>query len=209
MAIVNEIVVAFILHQLIRVLTYAVLVEVITIRSVPNNHLTIGIERIQAGRNSCAIRKRLTLHKAITQIQRNILRQLMAIVNEIVVAFILHQLIGVQAGTIDIEVIADRTVQFNKLKRIRYIFVDSPAVSIAPFGNDHLDLRMRKCIIADMCNTFRNAYSQFASHIPEGNGADSCNMLRQLNCVKTGILKCINTNGFQFAVSGKFNLCSR
>ena len=133
----------------------------------------------------------------------------MAIVNEIVVAFILHQLIGVQAGTIDIEVIADRTVQFNKLKRIRYIFVDSPAVSIAPFGNDHLDLRMRKCIIADMCNTFRNAYSQFASHIPEGNGADSCNMLRQLNCVKTGILKCINTNGFQFAVSGKFNLCSR
>ena len=59
MPIVNEIVVAFILHQLIGVLTYTVLVEVITIRSVPNNHLTIGIERIQAGRDRRAICKRL------------------------------------------------------------------------------------------------------------------------------------------------------
>ena len=142
-AVVEEVVIALILEQQVALLLNAVNVVVIADNTVQHfglrglrrlalfglggisgfggiglhighiGDLAVSIEDVQAFGEGRSIRQSLTHQELLTQVQLAVLKNLVTVIKEVVIAFILDQLIAGLQNVIDIEVVTDNAVQRN------------------------------------------------------------------------------------------------
>ena len=108
-AVVDEIEASLKFHQLICLYSRVVLIEIVTDRAVFDDHFAIGGKLIIPRLQRCAVRIRITADKVLLEIHRRVLCQLVGVTDEIEIAVVFHQLIGVQTHIVFIEIITDRT----------------------------------------------------------------------------------------------------
>ena len=112
-ALVNEVELPLVLDQLVLLLADAVLVEVVTVGAVLDDHPTFRVELIVSHGNRSTVLKGEASHKDRAEIDTLASDQLVPFVDEIEVALIFHQAVFLLQNAVLIEMISDGTVQYG------------------------------------------------------------------------------------------------
>ena len=108
--IVDEVVAAFELHELIRLELHIVFVEIIPDRAVFDDHFTIGVKLIFARRHRCAVGIGMPCHETVRKRERHVFRQFVGVADEIMRTLIFYQLIRLHDRVVFVEIRADGAV---------------------------------------------------------------------------------------------------